>query len=454
MSSVDTMRFICGGCGYRARIPTSYTGKVILCPGCQQMQIANADGGEATGDTVRVNKVATAQGTGKYSVPDAEGRLRFTCGGCAYTAKLASTYAGKAISCPQCKSPQLIPPLQGPEDAGGKAQAPSSALEPAGGPADDGLTFDDEPAAKATAPTKPANAAASVNSAEKDPADEISFDLEPAESTPAARSVPGSGDNDATKPTAAAANASLKAGPLKPAPPKPAMTKPPTDAKPSTKPGSGGVVRRGSRAPLPTGPASADEDETDDENDQPAKPAKPLPPWAQNLTARLKEPRVMALVGGCAAALILQIVLINGWVGASSEASEFRQRAESNETRANELDKKQADTEFTLSKTTEDLNRTKKSDSEAKAALAAAETRLSEMGEALKKAEADKADEYARRKKAEADQDEMFTKLKAIEKKRDEEYRISTELRRKFEEETKLRKDLKQRLEEAQAAAK
>ena len=79
MSTAETMRFICGGCGYRARIPSSYTGKVILCPGCQQMQIATADGGEATGDTVRVNKVATAQGgTGRFSVPDGEGRLRFT----------------------------------------------------------------------------------------------------------------------------------------------------------------------------------------------------------------------------------------------------------------------------------------------------------------------------------------------------------------------------------------
>jgi hypothetical protein len=453
MSSVDTMRFICGGCGYRARIPTSYTGKVILCPGCQQMQIANADGGEATGDTVRVNKVTTAQGTGKYSVPDADGRLRFVCGGCGYSAKLASTYAGKAISCPQCKSPQLIPPLQGSEEAGGKAQAPSSALEPAGGPADDGLTFDDEPAAPTKAAAPASKATASAESAVQDPADEISFDLEPAEPAPAPRSASGGSDNDATKPTAAA-NAPQKPAPAKPAPLKPAPAKAAAGANPSTKPGSGSVVRRGSRMPLPAAPASTDEDGADEENDESAKPKKQLPPWAQNLTTRLKEPKMMAIVGGCAAALILQIVLINGWVGASNDAADFRKRAEANETRAKDLDKKQADTEFTLSKTTEDLNRIKKSESEAKAALAAAEARMIEMSEAFKKAEADKADEYARRKKAEAEQDEMFTKLKAIEKKRDEEYRISTELRSKYEEETKLRKALKQRLDEAQAAAK
>lgn len=424
MSTVESMRFICGGCGYRARIPSSYTGKVILCPGCQQMQIASADAGEATGDTVRVAKVATAPGTGRFSVPDADGRLRFTCSGCGYSAKLASTYAGKAISCPQCKSPQVIPPLQGPEGGAGKAE-PSPALEPAAAPsADDGLSFDDEPAKPApVAPRKPVAARAAA------PDDDgLTFGDEPA-----GRSAPGDTDNDATKPTAAAS--------LKPQAPK-------APPKPSTKPGSGGVVRRGSRAPLPASEPVVDEEEEDD--DEPEKPSKPLPPWAQ----KLKEPRMMAIIGGCAAALILQIVLISGWVGASNEARTYREKADANETRANGLDKLKADAEFSLSKTTEEVNRLKKAESEAKAALAAAETRVADMGEQLKKAETDKADEYARRKKAEAEQDEMFTKLKAAEKKRDEEYRITTELRRKYEEEAKLRKDLKVRLDEAQAAAK
>lgn len=418
MSTVETMRFICGGCGYRARIPSSYTGKVILCPGCQQMQIAAADGGESTGDTVRIGKVATAQGgTGRFSVPDAEGRLKFTCGGCGYSAKLATTYAGKAISCPQCKSPQLIPPLQGSDGGAGKAE-PSPALEPAAAPvADDGLTFDDEPAKPVA--SKPTAAAAD---------DGLTFDDEPVGRLPT--SAP---DNDATKPTAAATA-------------RPAAPKPP--AKPSTKPGSGGVVRRGSRMAMPAAPDPMED--ADDADDEPQKPAKPLPPWAQ----KLKEPRMMTMVGGALAALILLIVLISGWAGASGKAEEFRQQAQRNDERATTLAKEKAEVEFTLSKTTEELSRLKKAESEAKAALAAAETRLVDQAEQLKKAEADKASEYALRKKAEADHDELFTKLKALEKKRDEEYRIATELRRKYEEEAKLRKDLKVRLDEAQAAAK
>jgi hypothetical protein len=417
MSTVETMRFICGGCGYRARIPSSYTGKVILCPGCQQMQIASADGGEATGDTVRMSKVATAPGTGRFSIPDADGRLRFTCSGCGYGAKLASTYAGKAISCPQCKAPQVIPPLQGPEGGAGKAQ-PSSALELATAPAaDDGLSFDDEPAKPAgippAAPRKPAPV---VDDEGLTFADE-----------PAARSAPQS-DNDATKPTAAAA--------VKPSP-----------ARPTAKPGSGGVVRRGSRTPAP---APVDEGDDEDESEDDMKPAKPLPPWVQ----KLKEPRMMGIIGGCAAALILLIVLITGWAGAAGQAEENRLRAEANETRANTVEKQKADAEFALSKTSEEVKRLKQAESEAKAALAASEIRLADMGEQLKKAEADKADEYARRKKAEAAHDEMFAKLQDAEKKRNEEYRTTTELRRKYEEEVKLRKDLKVRLDEAQAASK
>ena len=414
MSAVESMRFICGGCGYRARIPSSYTGKVILCPGCQQTQIASADGGESTGDTVRVTKVATAPGTGRFSVPEADGRLRFTCTDCGYSAKLASTYAGKAISCPKCKSPQLIPPLQGPESSAGKAE-PSLALEPAAAPAaDDGLSFDDEPA-KPTAPTAAAPRKSTAPAAAVSAEDGLSFGDEPA---------------------AAAAMA------------KPAVPKAPAPAvaKPSTKPGTGGVVRRGSRVPLPAEPV----DDAGDEDGEPQKPAKPLPPWAQ----KLKEPRMMAIIGGCAAALILQIVLISGWVGASNEAKGFRETAAANETRANGLEKLKSNAEFDLSKTTEEVNRLKKVESEAKAALAASEVRLTDLGEQLKKAEADKADEYARRKKAEAEQDEMFTKLKVAEKKRDEEYRITTDLRRKYEEEAKLRKDLKVRLDEAIAGSK
>lgn len=431
MSTIESMRFICGGCGYRARIPVSYTGKVILCPGCQQMQVASADGGESTGDTVRMSKVATAPGTARFSVPDAEGRLRFTCSGCGYSAKLASTYAGKAISCPQCKSAQVIPPLKGPDDepggsapgsgaggsGAGKAQ-PSPAREPATAPvADDGLTFDDQPAPPAAPPAgKPRKPA---------PADDdgLSFGDEPT-----ARST--GAEDDATRPTVPA-------------------VKPGAAATPATKPGTGGVVRRGaSRMAMPAAPAV--QEHADDEAAKPARPARPLPPWAE----KLKQPRMMAILGGCAAALILQIVLITGWSSASGEAEAYRLEAEGLAAEASGLNKQKGEMEFTLSKTTEEVARLRKAESEAKAALAAAETRLSDMAEQLRKSEAEKADEYARRKKAEADQDEMFTKLKAAEKKRDEEYRITTEIRRKYEEEAKLRRDLKARLDEVQAAAK
>ena len=72
--------------------------------------------------------------------------------------------------------------------------------------------------------------------------------------------------------------------------------------------------------------------------------------------------------------------------GAAGQAEENRLRAEASETRANGLEKQKADVEFTLSKTNEEVKRLKQTESEAKAALAAAETRLADLGEQLKKA--------------------------------------------------------------------
>ncbi len=432
MSTQETMRFICAGCGYRARIPTTYAGKVILCPGCQQMQIANADAGEATGDTVRMSKVATAQaGTGRFSVPDADGLLRFTCGGCGYGAKLAQTYAGKAISCPQCKAPQLIPPLEGPESRVGKA-LPPPAPQPTAGPTDDHLDLAEEVTAK---PAERAPSSQVATPAAPDHADEISFDLEPAAApasrtsgTPAAKAAPAAGP--AMTPRSGSSGSAVS-------------------AKPAAKPGSGSVVRRGNRMPLPATPEPGTDDD-DEDVDAPALPTRPSPAWLR----KLKEPRMMAIVGSGLAALILLVVLVNGWLGASSAAADAQARAEHHESEAKASKLVLANAEFELSKARSDLMVSKKSEGELKAALAAAESRASEMGEQVKKVEADKAEEYARRKKAEADYDEMFTKFKAVEKKREDEYRLSTELRRKFEEEVKLRKDLKVRLDEAQAAAK
>jgi hypothetical protein len=108
MSTTDSMRFVCAACNFRARIPASYHGKVILCPGCQQMQVAHPDAGDTTGDTVRYVRVSTAQ-TDRVNKTDSAGRINFTCTSCFFQAKLAPNYAGKAIACPQCKAAQVIP---------------------------------------------------------------------------------------------------------------------------------------------------------------------------------------------------------------------------------------------------------------------------------------------------------------------------------------------------------
>ncbi len=52
-------RFICVGCGYRARIPTQYMGLAVTCPKCDTVQIATPEDHESasTGDTVAISKL-------------------------------------------------------------------------------------------------------------------------------------------------------------------------------------------------------------------------------------------------------------------------------------------------------------------------------------------------------------------------------------------------------------
>ncbi len=388
MTSTDSIRFICGGCGYRARIPSNYQDKVILCPGCQQMQIATADGSDPTGDTVRYNRVSTAQGTDRFSKPDDSGRLIFTCNSCSFQAKLAATYAGKAISCPKCNSPQLIPPL---EPAGGppagKNQPPLAESPAAGARNNDDLSFADDSHSAA----KQAVSNASTLSA--DPEDEqLSFDE----------------------------------------PPKAQAPKP----RPSDKP-SGVVKRRSSRMAMPTMPPPEE-----DMEEEPPKPAKPLPVWAE----KAKQPKALALGGGGLALLIIVIVLITGWSSASSLAEKNGQLAKDNQDKAETENKARKDAEWKLSESENNLAKSKKSEEEAKAALAASELRAKELNEKIKSLEDEKQDEYTKRKKAEADHDAIFAKLKSLEAAREEDYRISTDLRKKYEEELKLRKELSAQL--------
>lgn len=434
MSTVESMRFICAGCGYRARIPSSYDGKVILCPGCKQMQIASSDAGVATGDTVRIDKISTAQGN-VVSIPDADGRLRFTCGSCGYSAKLASTYAGKAIACPECKSPQLIPPLQGPEDGGGKTLPPPASAPVAVTKAEDELAFDDEPAAAPTNAAQKPTAKPAVH----DPLDDISFDQEPL--------------GQAASPTGADIANKDVPKPISKIKSPASSSRVDSSAQPSSsKPGSGKIVRRGNRMALATTSDLPDED-ADQADEQPLQPSKPLPPWVQ----KMKQPRMMAIIGSSVFLLIILIVLISAWSNASSDAKTFEERAVKAEKLTVTLDKGKSDAEFELSKSQSELKGLKKSNEEAKAALGAAETRLAELNEKVKQAEAQKVEEIAKRKKADNDYSESFANQKKLEKQRDDDYQRSNDLRKKYEEEMKLRKDLQERLQilgKEQAAAK
>jgi Zn finger protein HypA/HybF involved in hydrogenase expression len=136
-------RFICVGCGYRARIPAQYMGLAVTCPKCDTVQIATPEEqeGPATGDTVAISKIKTAEDGAKIANPQvaaaapaepgikmptskappaapAKGaataaagggdKVRFTCSACGFKARIPSTYAGENIHCPGCNSVQLV----------------------------------------------------------------------------------------------------------------------------------------------------------------------------------------------------------------------------------------------------------------------------------------------------------------------------------------------------------
>jgi hypothetical protein len=419
MSTAETLRFICSACGYRARIPQTYQGKVILCPKCQAMQIASPDGGEATGDTVRVSKVATAQTpAGQVSVADAEGKIRFTCTGCGFHAKLAATYAGKAIACPKCQAPQLIPPLGPPPTGGAEGKVlPPSAPEPTAD--DDGIEFDldSKPTAAAAQPAP----AAPVSSPVDDPADHLSFDDVPDQPVP------------------------VKPAPAKPAAPiAKAEPKPKAEAKKVTT----SVVRRGSRKAQPEPEPEPEEDDEEEEASAP-RPPPAIVRSLMPLLERLREPRMLAATIGGGVAFILLIVCAIGWWSASGAASEARARAKAAEDKLGATQDVVKKREWERDENATGLDKMTKERDKAKADLKASLDQVAEAEAKAKKAEGEVKDEYAKRKEAEDKYDTTFTKVKQLEAKSDQDYKDRLEAEKKFQEEARLRKDIEAKLKEA-----
>ena len=139
-------RFICVGCGYRARIPSQYMGLAVTCPKCDTVQIATPEDqeGPATGDTVAISRMKTADDGAKLANPQVSSaasdpaikapaakaaaspapsvtkpaapttaagggdKVRFTCSACGFKARIPSSYAGENIHCPGCNAVQFV----------------------------------------------------------------------------------------------------------------------------------------------------------------------------------------------------------------------------------------------------------------------------------------------------------------------------------------------------------
>ena len=438
MAQADTVRFICSSCGYRARIPAGFSGKVILCPGCQKMQIASPDDGAATGGTVSVSKVTTASegSTGQVSVVDAQGKIRFTCAKCGFQAKLASSYAGKAISCPKCQAPQLIPPVGEAHLAAGDAALPAEA--------------------PAAAPSRPS----AVVKAPSELAEEPGITVE--ETTPfeARDQEAGAAAPAPAAPPAASTDAPAAGAPSSPSVP---AVKPKRSSAPKAPAGPPkGVVRRGGRA----GAALAAEEEAsaiaeeeaalDAEEEAQAK-SKELPAFLkpyESQIERLRQPKVLVIAGVCLLALVLEISLVVAWRSAAGALAELRPKFDKAvkdlETSTDKLTHAQFDLSVQSSKVKESADKVQL----IQGSLAESQKETEDEKAKAKQAESDHQKEYDLRKAVENKLDATLDKLSKAVQARDEDYKKRVEAEKARDEESRLRKELKDNLDELAKAPK
>jgi hypothetical protein len=428
------------------------------------MQIASPDGGAATGGTVSHAKVATAPDSapGQVSVADAQGKIRFTCAKCGFHAKLAASYAGKAISCPGCQAPQLIPPLVEAHDSAGGAATPAvtpaaaltSPSEAPGITVDDTSPFDDqavEAAGSGTAiaprpPAAKAPASAISPSPSKQP-------LAPAAAAALPSGVPGMGGGDAP----------ADAGDERPARSLSSSGKPKRGLSSVATPVPGkGVIRRGGKAGAALAAeeeaaAIAEEDAALEEEEEERTVPKELPAILKPLEpylVHLREPKVMALVGAVVVALILEVCLIVAWRSAAGDVAKLRPQLATAMKSLEETQDKLTHALYDVGAQTSRADKAAEKLQQGQAALAESQKDAENQKAKAKQAEIDHQKEYDQRKAAETKLDATLDKLSKAVQARDDDYKKRVEAEKARDEESRLRKELKDKLDELAKAPK
>ena len=123
----DKVRFVCGSCGYRARIPSKYAGKPIHCPQCRKVEVVKpeADMEDSTGKTVSISKISSVEVKEPRLAMTNVG-VQFACAVCGFESRISPSCVGDAIYCPKCRSPQKV---EWSDPAAAKPVAESAALE-------------------------------------------------------------------------------------------------------------------------------------------------------------------------------------------------------------------------------------------------------------------------------------------------------------------------------------
>ncbi|MBA2481478.1 MAG: efflux RND transporter periplasmic adaptor subunit, partial [Planctomycetes bacterium] len=114
MTTATKIPFTCSACGYRARIPDRCAGQRLRCPGCDQVVVVD-EAHERSGEHAIVGTATSAREQSRIpSTPSPSAkappsaRKRFDCAACGLSGLISAELAGERVSCPRCKTVQLV----------------------------------------------------------------------------------------------------------------------------------------------------------------------------------------------------------------------------------------------------------------------------------------------------------------------------------------------------------
>ena len=108
------IRFGCGNCGSKMKVPGAFAGKKVKCPGCQKPVAVPAaapagGGGDASLSAMDLSMLGDEESaTGAAAAPRRIRDLVIGCGACGKNVKIPENRCGSIVRCPKCDTPLKV----------------------------------------------------------------------------------------------------------------------------------------------------------------------------------------------------------------------------------------------------------------------------------------------------------------------------------------------------------